>query len=87
MGDESLKIDFVTFIMSLHSSTLMYLGVIENPAQKKKSINLDLAQQNIDILEMLAEKTKGNLSDAEKDIIDNSLYDLRIKYVEESKKN
>ena len=86
MTDEKLKIDFATFVMSLHTSALMHLGIIANPIDNKTSINLDLARQNIDILEMFHDKTKGNLSEDEKKIIDSSLYDLRMKYIEGTKK-
>jgi hypothetical protein len=76
------KIDFITFIMSLHTSTLISLGIIPAPGDDKPSVNLELAGQNIDMIEMIKEKTKGNLTDPEKQVLDNSLYELRMKYIE-----
>ena len=49
----------------------------------KTEKNLDLARQNIDLLALLKEKTKGNLTPEEQTLIDNLLYDLRLRYVEE----
>lgn len=76
------EINFLTFVMSLSSSALIYLGEIPNPVTNKKEKNITLAKQNIDILSMLSEKTKGNLKDEEKQLLDQFLYDLRLKYVE-----
>lgn len=77
------EIDFATFIFSLNSSVLMQLGVIEDPVSGEKVKNLPLAKQTIDILGMLEEKTKGNLTDAEANMIKNILYELRMLYVRE----
>ena len=78
------KIDFATFIFSLNSSVLVHLGQIGDPATGEKAKNLTLAKQTIDILAMLEEKTKGNLTDDEAAMLKNILYDLRIIYVRES---
>ena len=72
--------DFSTFILSLSTSALMHLGEIENPETKKKEVNRTLARHTIDILAMLEEKTKGNLTEAESALIENILYDLRMKF-------
>lgn len=77
------EINFSTFIISLNASALVQLGVIEDPASGKKVKNLPLAKQTIDILNMLEEKTRGNLTKEEENIIKNVLYDLRISYVKE----
>lgn len=79
------EINFPTFIMSLNASALFNLGVLENPATGKKEKNLPLAKQTIDILCMLEEKTRGNLSKDEDLMLKNILYDLRIIYVKEKK--
>ena len=52
----------------------------------KQERNLPMAKQTIDILGVLKEKTQGNLTNDEEQLLDNLLHDLRIKYVEESKK-
>ena len=77
------EVNFPTFIMSLNASALFHLGVIEDPSTGQTTKNLPMAKQTIDILSMLEEKTRGNLSKDEKDILENILYDLRIAYVRE----
>ena len=77
------EINFATFIFSLNSSVLMQLGVIEDPSTGKKVKNLALAKQTIDILGMIEEKTKGNLTEDEALMLKNILYELRMLYVKE----
>ncbi len=77
------EINFATFVFSLNSSVLLHLGVIEDPTSGKKTKNLSLAKQTIDILAMLEEKTRGNLTSDEETMLKNILYDLRILYVRE----
>jgi len=77
------EMNFPTFIMSMNASALMHLGVIEDPTLGKKEINLQLAKQTIDILTMLEEKTRGNLSEDEEKMLKSILYDLKIIYVKE----
>jgi len=79
------EINFATFIISLNASALLHLGVMEDPATGKKVKNLLLGKQTIDILAMMEEKTKGNLSKEEENMLKNILYDLRIIYVKEQK--
>ena len=77
------QINFPTFIFSLNSSCWVQLGLIEDPATGTKTKNLALAKQTIDILGMLEEKTRGNLTKDEENMLKNILYDLRIIYVKE----
>ena len=77
------EINFATFIFSLNSSVLVHLGVINDPATGQKVKNLALAKQTIDILGMLEEKTRGNLTEDEESMLKNILYDLRMIYVKE----
>ena len=77
------EINFATFIISLNASALVHLGVIDDPSTGKKVKNLPIGKQTIDILGMLEEKTKGNLSKEEENLLKNILYDLRIIYVKE----
>ena len=77
------EMNFPTFIMSMNASALVHLGVIEDPASGKKESNLLLAKQTIDILTMLEEKTRGNLSEDEEKMLKSILYDLKIIYVKE----
>jgi len=77
------EINFPTFIFSLNSSALVNLGVIEDPATNQKAKNLPMAKQTIDILGMMEEKTRGNLSDDEANMLKTMLYELRMLYVKE----
>lgn len=75
------EIGFASFIFSLSTSSLIQLGEIEDPFTQKLVKNLPLAKQTIDLIGMLKEKTKGNLSPEEEKVIDYVLYDLRMRYV------
>ncbi len=75
---------FSTFIYSLSTSALVHLGEIPEPATQKMAKNLPLAQQTIDILGILQEKTKGNLTQEEENLLNSLLYDLRMRYVKET---
>ena len=79
-------VDFHTFVLSLGSSALLHLGEIEHPDVGATQKDLPLAKHTIDILVMLEEKTKGNLTPAEEKLIGSLLYDLRLRYVEAQKK-
>lgn len=78
------EINFATFAVSLNASALLHLGAIEDPATGKTNKNLPMAKQTIDILSMLEQKTAGNLTKDEENLLKNILYDLRIIYVKES---
>ena len=78
------EINFPTFVVSLNASALLHLGAIEDPSTGQTNKNLTMAKQTIDILSMLEEKTAGNLTTEEKNLLKNILYDLRIIYVKES---
>jgi hypothetical protein len=78
---ENEPLDFGTFIMSLASSVLVHLGEIEHPEHNAAQQNLALAKQTLDILAMLREKTRGNLTKEEGELLEHLLYDLRMKYV------
>ena len=75
------EIDFKNFLLSISTSALIQLGEIQDPFTQKVAKNLPLAKQTIDLIGMLKEKTKGNLSPEEGKIIEYVLYDLRMKYV------
>ncbi len=78
------EMSFSTFVISLNASALMHLGLMEDPTRGGKVKNLELGKQTIDILVMLEEKTRGNLSSDEEKLLQNILYDLRINYVKQS---
>ena len=78
------EINFSTFVVSLNASALLHLGAIEDPTTGQTNKNLSMAKQTIDILKLLEEKTVGNLSSEETNLLKSILYDLRIIYVKES---
>ena len=80
-------IDFYTFVLSLGSSAFVHLGDAPHPETGDATpSNLGLAKQTIDILAMLAEKTKGNLTPEEERFLENLLTDLRFRYVQKTTK-
>lgn len=80
------EIDFNSFILSFSSSAMMNMGVIPNPMTREIEKDLPMAKQTIDILAMLEKKTQGNRTSEEDRFLSAILYDLRMKFVEESKK-
>lgn len=84
-GDEAPVIDFSTLIMSFASAAMISLGHMPDPMTGQIGKNLALAGQNIAIISLLQEKTRGNLTTEEKDLVDNILYQLRMSFVESQK--
>lgn len=80
------QLTFSTFVLSLSTAVLVNLGELPDPLKNEKAINLPIAKQTIGLIEMLMEKTKGNLTEDEDQLIDGMLYDLRMKYVEAAEK-
>jgi hypothetical protein len=79
------EISFTAFVISLASSAAIHFGDIPDPEGAKRSEpNLDGARQMIDILSMLEQKTKGNLSAEERQVLEQVLYELRLRFVEVS---
>lgn len=79
----SPQMDFSNLILSLSTSALLNLGEIEDPITKEKKKDIDMAKQTIDLISILKEKTKGNLTKEEESLVDSALYDLRMRYVKE----
>ncbi len=77
-------VSFSTFILSLNTSALVHLGKIPDPITKEKKVDLVLARHTIDTLDMLKEKTRGNLTKEEENLLESILYELRILYVKAS---
>ncbi len=78
------ELGFSAFILSLSTSALVHVGELPDPITNQRRMALPLARQTISIIEMLKEKTKGNLTQEEEKLLDNVLYDLRLKYVKAS---
>ncbi len=77
-------VDFSTFALSLATSALYHLGVVGDPEQGEVAPepNLLLARQTIDTLEMLQQRTRGNLDEEETRLLDGLLYELHMRFVE-----
>ena len=84
-GQELGEVNFVTFLLSLYSSALAAFGKTPDPATGKEVVHLEAGKQMIDILGILAEKTKGNLSAEESQLLDNILFELRMIYLQQAK--
>jgi len=76
-----------SLIYMLATSAMLNLGLVPNPIDQKVEFNIQLAQHSIDLLAMLQEKTKSNLSGEEARLLDQVLYDLRMKYVKAISQN
>jgi Domain of unknown function (DUF1844) len=76
-------IDFSTFVMSLSHSVLVNLGDAPDH-EGHESPHLELARQTIDLLGLLQEKTRNNLTGPEEHLLEQALYDLRLRFVEVS---
>jgi hypothetical protein len=73
--------DFASLISMLVTQALFALGLIQVEGQKDKEPDLELAKYNIDMLETIQEKTKGNLTEEEKKMLENTLSQVRMAYV------
>jgi Domain of unknown function (DUF1844) len=80
------EINFSTFVISLSTQALMHLGEMASPLSGEVEKDVPMAKQMIDILGMLREKTRGNLDGGEEKLIEEILFDLRMRYVESVKK-
>ncbi|MCH9021591.1 MAG: DUF1844 domain-containing protein [Planctomycetes bacterium] len=73
--------DFNAHISSLVIQALYCLGKIQDPGGKNPPLDLDLAKHHIDVLQMLEEKTKDNLTEEEQKLLASSLHEVRMHYV------
>jgi hypothetical protein len=78
----SMEANFSTLVLSIGSSAAMALGLAPNPMTNKIEKDLNLARFNIDLLQTLADKTKGNLTQDEQRFLDSLLTDLQMKFVQ-----
>lgn len=80
---EGFRMDFSTFVLSLNASALIHLGEIPDPTSKERTVSLPAAKHTIEILEIIKEKTKGNLDGEEEKLLDDVIFDLRMKYIKD----
>jgi hypothetical protein len=79
------KIDLTTFFLSISSAAFMGLGLVPSGEDQGLKVDLELARQNIDLLELMAEKTKGNRTPEEDRLIEQLLFETRMRFVEKLK--
>jgi hypothetical protein len=79
-------ISFAGFILSLGTSSLIHLGEEVDPISGKKEVRMERAREVIDLLSVLEEKTKGNLTPDEESLMSRLLFTLRMKYVEKGER-
>ena len=84
--DSKSVVNFSTFVLSLASAAFIELGLVEDPQSKKKKTNLPSAKQHIDLLQIIQDKTRGNLDDEERGLLERILRDVRLQYVKASEK-
>jgi hypothetical protein len=75
-----------SFVFSLSTQALVHLGEVPDPIDGTAHTNLEAARQIIDILAILAEKTRGNLDEAESSLLESALYDLRMRFVDRARR-
>ena len=78
-------VTFTSFFMALNTSALFHLGEIADPVTGKKQKDLSMAKHTIDTMLLLEKKTKGNLSEEEKELVNKGLYDLQMRFVNVNK--
>jgi hypothetical protein len=81
-ANQQLEAKFSTLVLSIGSSAMMALGHAPDPQTEKTEKNLDMAQFHIDLLLILKDKTKNNLSAEESQFLEFLIHDLQIKFVE-----
>ena len=78
-------ITFIPFVLSLASTAAIHLGDLPDPQSgEPAALNLDGAAQMIEILALLEQKTRGNLTAEERQVLEQVLYELRVRFVEVS---
>jgi Domain of unknown function (DUF1844) len=83
-SNQTEGLTFSAFVLGLASSALIHLGVAPNPETGDTTVELVLARQSIDVLSLLREKTRGNLTAEEEQLFASVLTDLRMRFVEKS---
>ena len=86
MSQPDASLTFVSYISGLVLAASVYIGDEQDPMTGVRSVNLVSAGHAIDVLTMLEEKTRGNLTDDERRLLESAVHELHAKYVEVSKK-
>ena len=85
MPDPSPALSFTAFVLSLASTAAIHFGDLPDPIScERAALNLDGAAQMIEILSLMEQKTRGNLTAEEREVLTQVLYELRMRFVEAS---
>ncbi len=84
---ESIDPHFLQLLLSLQAGAMQQMGKIASPISGKIDRNLDMARHSIDMINMLNSKMAGNLTKEESELLEHVLYELRLNYVDEVKKD
>lgn len=87
MDDQRREALFASLVLSLHAAAMQHLGKVKDPATDTVKRDLEQAQMVIDLLDMLAEKTKNNLSANESTFLARTVQELKLNYVDEVAKD
>jgi len=85
-GAPRAPIDFPSYLLSYYTQGLVLLGEVPNPYTNKKEEDVEAARHTIDILSMLEQKTRGNLTKEEQQLLETVLYELRMKFMAKTKR-
>lgn len=75
------QVTFTSLVLSLNTTALFHLGELVHPESGTKNVDLELVKHTIDTLRLLRDKTTGNLDKDENELINNVLYDLKMRFV------
>ena len=90
MGKDSLSNKeqlFMYLVRTFQSSAWIALGKMENPMTDKTEVNIEQASYYVNLLEMIQEKTKGNLTDFEEQMLINTVSELKLNLIDENKRD
>ncbi|MCC7204711.1 MAG: DUF1844 domain-containing protein [Phycisphaeraceae bacterium] len=74
--------DFTTLVSTMATQALLAMGLIADPRSGQRYLSLDVARHHIDMLGVIEQKTKGNLSEQEQELVSGTLYELRQHYIQ-----
>ena len=78
------QVDFTSFVLSLASTAFIHLGEVDDPVSQERKVDLPMARQMIDIVQMLRDKTRGNLETKEAEFIEGVVYELKMKFTQKA---
>jgi hypothetical protein len=85
-SEKKLEFHFVQLVMMFQAAAMQQMGKVQNPITKKVERNLDQARFSIDMLEIIQNKTRNNLSENQSTFLEHTLYGLRMNYLDEVKR-